>query len=103
MIGAISLIMILWSNQPIFCNETLVWDANDLAIGYVVTVSFEGPDGELYVYTQREKEAKAKLFMPYGRKVYVMVGALYEKDNGDVYTLTSEPLIVEGCASKKKP
>lgn len=101
MMYAIAYAMTLLMTQPIFCNETLAWDGSGLAIGYVVTVSFEGPDGKLYSYTQREKEAKATLLLPYGRECHIIVGALFQKNNGDVYTLSSEPLTVEGCASRK--
>jgi hypothetical protein len=101
MIQAIAYALTLLTTQPVFCNETLVWDDNPLAIGYVVAVSFEGPDGKLYMYSQEEKTNSAQLLTPYGRKCQVTVGAIYMKDNGDVYTLSSEPFEFEGCRSKR--
>ena len=102
MTGAISLAMTLLMQQPVFCHETLAWDGSGLAIGYTVAVSFVGPDEKYYMYTQRVDEARATLLTPYGRKCIVTVAALYRKENGDVYSLTSEPFEFEGCASKKK-
>jgi hypothetical protein len=102
MIQAIAYALALMTSQPVFCTETLDWDGSPFALGYIVTVSFEGPDKKLYSYSQTEKESRAQILTPYGRKVYIMVGAVYEEDNGDVYTLTSEPFQFEGCASKKR-
>lgn len=102
MIQAIAYALTLMTSQPVFCNETLVWDANFLAIGYLVTVSFEGPDGKRYFYTQEERTNSAQLLTPYGRTCNVSVSAIYLNGNGDPYTLTSEPFEFEGCASKKR-
>lgn len=102
MIGAISLALTLISTQPVFCNETLAWEGNPLAVSYAVSVSFEGPDGMLYFVNYETEEARCELLVPYGRKCMVMVAAVYRKDDGDVYTLTSEPFEFEGCASKKR-
>jgi hypothetical protein len=63
MIQAIAYALTLLTTQPVFCNETLVWDD--------------------------------------GRKCQVTVGAIYLKENGDVYTLSSEPFEFEGCRSKR--
>jgi len=102
MIQALALAASLMSTQPVFCRETLVWDANPLAIGYTVLASFTGPDGIVYFQHWETTEAKCLLVTPYGRKCMVTVAALYEKANGDVYSLESEPFEFEGCASRRK-
>ena len=87
--------------QPVFCTEKLKWNEEHCA-GYIVAVSFTGPDDKIYTYTQRTETNECDLLTPYGRKVIVTVGAIYYHQNGDMYTLTSDPFEFEGCASKKR-
>lgn len=102
MIQAIAYAIALMFNQPVFCKETLAWDANPLAIGYHVSMSFVGPDGKTYFQHYETDTARCELITPYDRPCMVTVGAVYKKENGDVYILTSEPFEFEGCASKKR-
>lgn len=102
MIQAIAYMLALIANQPVFCTETLLWEGSPLAKYYIVTVSFHGPDEKFYSYSMEVEQSRAEILTPSKRKVFIMVGAVYEKENGDVYTLTSEPFQFEGCASKRR-
>lgn len=103
MIAAIALASALLAYTPVFCKETLVWDAEPLALSYLVRVSFKGPDGIVYVQHYETEEARCAMFIPARRTCVVIVAAVYEGNTGDVYTLTSEPFEFKGCASRLQP